>query len=300
MLDPNLNPPITVPLFQALARLPLWTAAYVWMGGSYLLFVLSGGMLLALNPAMQRRQAVWIALSSPVFATLALGQIYALLLLLAVLMSWALRRGQITAAGLCLGAIIALRPLFLLWPALLALRGQRRLAWQSLAGCAAYSLLPVSIYGPGIYMQWFHAIGNDQHYIFLTDIALPALGKRLGHPGAGWGLAVITGAVCAYAAWRHREIGIHRLSVICACLCAPLAWTLYLLLAYPWMLERRWNGRMGIVAMLMLIPDAVFFLLRTEACPNWVLLLGTVAAMSIPILLLLDTWIDGARELAAL
>jgi hypothetical protein len=292
MLDPNLNPPITLPLFQALAHLPIATAAYGWMGASYLLFVLSGGILIAAHPAMQKRQAIWIVLSGPVFATLALGHIYAPLLLLAVLMWMALRRGRVTAAALCLAAVVSLRPIFLLWPVFLALRGHRRLAWQSLAFVVALSLLPVVVYGPVIYIEWLHAIGHDQHYVFFTDIALSALGHRFGYPRIGWTLSALTGTVCAIIAARRRRTPIQMLSILSACLCAPLSWTLYLMLTYPWMVERRWNWRRGTAALLLLIPDAVFFVMRATPGPRWFPVLGSTIATSIPLLLLADTWLE--------
>jgi hypothetical protein len=215
MVDLNLSPPVTLPVLQALALLPISTAAYVWTNISFLLFALAGGLLLALHPDMQRRQALWFPLSAAVIDTLWMGQIYGLLLILAVGIWAAVRRGHTTIAALFLGSLIAIRPLFLVWPLLLALRGQRRIAWQSLATLGALSLLPIAIYGPPIYSEWFHALSHDNHFVFVTDIAVPPLG--------GWSLAAIVGAACIFAAARRHAVHIHMISIVGACLCAPLA-----------------------------------------------------------------------------
>jgi hypothetical protein len=288
IVDLNLNPPLLLPLFQALELVPIETAAYVLTYLSWLLFVLSGGILLTLHPAMQKRQALWLLLSMPVISTLGLGQIYSLLLLLGIGIWASLRRGNITLAALCLGWLIAIRPLFLVWPVLLLFRRDRRLAWYSLTIAAALTLLPLIIYGPGMYLQWFHALGHDPHFIFLTDIALPAVGQRFGFPYVGWAMAVITGAVCIFAAAR-RHTPVHMLSILCACLCAPLAWTHYLLVAYPWIVQRRWNWLRGAAAVLLLVPNACFFFMMST--PRRAAL-GTVLAMAIPLLLLADAWLD--------
>jgi hypothetical protein len=277
---------VTLPLFQTLARLPIATAARVWTYASYLLFIVAGAILLGLHPSMQKRQALWLLLSGPVIGTLMLGQIYSLLLLLAVLMWASLRREHILLAALCLGTIIAIRPLFLAWPVLLLLRGERRLAWQSVAIAAALTLLPLPIYGADIYMEWFRAIGHDPHSIFLTDIALPGLAQRLGYPRLGWALAAVIGAACAFAAARRRA-PIHLLSVLGACLCAPLAWFHYLMAAYPWLVERRWNWRRGTAAALLLVPDASYLFMQT-ASSHWWTALGNSIAMAIPLLLWLE------------
>jgi hypothetical protein len=226
ILDRNPNPPLLLPLFQATARLPIATAAYVWTYTAFALFVLSGGILLALHIPMRKCQALWMPLSMPVIGTLGLGQLYARVLLLAVLVWAALRRERITAAAICLDLIVAIKPIFLFWPVLLAVRRERRLAVRSILAALAFSLLPLAICGPTAYVAWVRALGNDRHYLFFTNIALGAVGHRFGHPLIGWVLAALVGAGCVFAA--RRKVQVHMLSIVGACFCAPLAWSLTL------------------------------------------------------------------------
>lgn len=257
--DINLNPPFMLPLFQVLAHLTLPQFTVVWTAGSFLLLMFTVSLLLVHNPMMQTRQMLWLLLASPMTDTLLSGQIYFVLLLLAALAWIWLDDGRELPAAVMIGLLVALRPTLLFCPAFLFLAGQRRLALRSLAVTLTVSVVPILLYGPGIYREWLAALSHDPHWVFTANIAIPALFRRLGLYPVGIALAFATAVALAVFVRRKKPdantaIGIGYCAGI---LCAPLAWSAYAILLAPGFVSRRWNIPSHIAAVLLMVPSAV-------------------------------------------
>ncbi len=289
-LDPNLNPPCLLPIFQALARIPIPAAARVFTAISFLIFALSGALLVGNIPEMKNKQALWILVSAPAIYTILIGQIYALLLLLSVCMWLAMRRNAVGAAAVFLGASIAIKPIFAIWLLIIALRGIRALAWRAAVAAVAFTLFPVAIYGPHVFRQWFAAAAHDQHYLYLPNISLYAIGQRIGVPTTGAIAALLVFILCVYVALRGRlsEPSSHILGIVCSCLCAPLSWYVYLIAAYPWLVERPWNRLYGWAVLILLVPELTVAVIRGTYTSPLALAFGTLICMTPALLLLAD------------
>jgi hypothetical protein len=271
--------------------LPISTAAWVYTACSFVFLVVAGAIMIALNPSMQRLQAAWILLSAPVLPILISGQMYAVLLLLSVVMWAALRGRRIVLAAICLGVIVAVKPIFAIWILLVAARGQLRIAWRAAVTAACISLLPALLYGPAIYGAWLAAAEHDQHYLFLTNISLVAVGRRFGLTAVGYAAAILLLIACLYVT-RARVLsprGLHMMGIAASCLCGPLGWYMYLILAYPWFLERKWDRleRQG-AALLLLIPSFIPSGLRWTEGPSILLWIGSAMCIAPAVLLLVD------------
>lgn len=251
--DVNLNPPITLPVFQVMSHLPYNGFSVVWTIGSVLFLVASIGLLRRQD--MQMAQLLYLALSAPVFDTIFNGQIYFVLMFLSTLV-WVLRDREM-GSSIILGILVAVKPTVAFWPLFLFLSGRRRYALRSFIATAIASLLPIAIYGTAIYRQWFAALKDDPHWTIATNIALMAEFRRIGVPTVGITASTILGLYMAWLVWKHKP-SFRRTSGVALCLtilCAPLGWYDYTLILAPVFVgEKRWGKVEMIAALLLTIP----------------------------------------------
>jgi len=253
----NLNPPAMLPLFQVLALFDPYAVLRPWVVANTAIIILTGLHLLRNAPRPVRWwQIILMLLITPVRDTIWLGQIYGLMLLCAAVGWIALKQRYTLVAGLAIGALAAMKPNFLLWPAFLFLIGLRRVAVVSVSLVAVLCLLPALLDGPQIYPQWLHAVRIDQHWLFTTDISMTGVFHRAGAASLGTAVSLLLVVTSAYLVWRRR-LGVLRTSSIALCvgmLAAPLAWGDYAIVLVPALMEGLW-GRGGIVAgALLMIP----------------------------------------------
>ncbi len=268
----NLNPPfwvlLTVPfalleplagyrLFAALTAV-LQAAAQVWM-----LYELrrAGGRI---GPLAGSLAVVALLVSSPLLATLALGQMYPVLTL-GLVAAWAWdRRDRGVASGVALGLVVALKPSLapvVLWP--LVRRRWGALGAAILAGGAA-TLVGSLVVGPRTTMGWANMMLDTSANPYWDNASLPAAAARLftEHP-YGEPLAVLPGVVTvfgaaglalvlltAYRARRGSEGSLWALTAA-ALLASPIAWHNYLVLLAPGVLLLMARGQTAIAAVLI-------------------------------------------------
>jgi len=269
----NLNPPLWVLLSAPLGLLEPLTAYRVFVLLSVAAtagFVawsarearLSGGRAAAVSAA--------VLLSSPLLATLALGQIYPLLAL-GLVAAWAAqRRGREGLSGGLLGLVAAVKPSLLpvlLWP--LVLGRWRALASALLSGAAA-TLLAAAAVGFGATLEWAGTLLGSSASPFWDNASLPATAARLftenrfARPLAllPWmvpaaqllGVALVL--LTALRARHDPEAGLWAL-VAAALLASPIAWHNYLLLVVPGVVLLLARGRAAVAGLLLclqLIP----------------------------------------------
>ncbi len=290
--NPNLNPPISALLFQLFDLADPHLSFRIW----WMISVLCYGVTVLL---LVRRYGgpEWWLLTLWAFAlagfwdTLVLGQIY-LPLVLAGTAAWLLlERGEGRWAGLLIGLVVAMKPNFLVWPVLLFLSGHRIPALVGLATAAVISVIPLLVFGPEVYRQWFELIASDgDRAAFLTNASLTGLTARVGLPelGALLGVALL-GAVALWAL-RARPAATHAsaLALLLSLLASPIAWIHYTLFLLP-LLASRWHGPVFRLVALLLVVPVPFILDRfgqpalvqatTGSLYNWALVLCFVALL---------------------
>lgn len=282
--NPNLNPPISVPVFQLFARVDPATGFTVW-------WIISLGCYLVtvalLSRAYAGRQAWlhagWALALAGFWDTLALGQIY-LPLVLATAGAWLLLdRGRPAAAGVLIGMVVAVKPNFAVWPALLLLSGHAAAPLAAAATIVLLSALPAVLYGPEIYRQWFGLLMSDTgRGAFLTNASLPGLAQRmdLGAAGTMTSMALLI----LLATWAlRRKPGRLEASAFGICggiIASPIAWVHYTLFLLPVFFSRRWNPLLALAAVLLAVP--VPWALSTLGADGWQqLTLGSVYSWAV-------------------
>ena len=255
----NLNPPLLLPLFQLLALLEVSTAARLLGIASTLAFLGTAGALSCCAAGLQKRQVVWLFAMPAFLDTVSLGQVYVGLLVLSAVAWIRLRSGRSTAAGVAIGALVAVKPVFLLWPVVLWLAGHRRPAAVAGATAAALTAVALLAYGPDVSLRWIAALAADRHALLPVDASLGGYLTRLGQPRLG--LAAGGAVALAVAAWSwHRRPGVLDASAVAlaaSILAAPLAWFHYTLVLVPALLARPWGVLPSAAALLLCIPMAV-------------------------------------------
>src|SRR5215203_2583776 len=178
----NLNPPLWTVLISPLGLLEPITAYRVFVlvslavVVSYLAWTVEE---LRLRPGWTVVGAVMLLLSSPLLATLALGQVYPVLALGLVAAWVADRRDRQEISGAALGVVVALKPVLLpvlLWP--LARRRWKALLAALVSGAVA-TLLGVIVLGPGETLDYIGVLREQQVSAYWDNASLPSAAARL-------------------------------------------------------------------------------------------------------------------------
>lgn len=256
--NPNLNPPAALPLFDLLSRIEPHLAFRLWWSVSFGAYALVVALLARRYlPQHWVVPVLWAAALAGFSDTLVLGQIYTPLVLAAVI-GWLWLERRPTLAGLAIGVVAAVKPNFLVWPALLFLAGHRRPALSALISFAILSALPAGLYGPTVYRQWAAVIAGDAgRAVFLTNASLAGLLQRLGlgrEAAALLGLATLL--PLALVAWR-RKPDVHAtsaLGLVGGIVASPLAWVHYALLLLPVGFAAPRHPALLLAGLLLLVP----------------------------------------------
>lgn len=259
--NPNLNPPAALPLFDLFARADPYVAFRHWWAVSVAAWMAALALLAWRSTVAGPWRAVvllWACALAGLWDTLVLGQIY-LPLALAAVAAWILLEDRRDlAAGLLIGLLAAVKPNFLVWPVLLAIAGHRRPAAWAAASFAGLGMLPVLLYGPVVYVQWFAVVaGEGARAAFPTNASLTGFAMRAGLPReAGLAAGALLLAGTALWAWRRRP-GVQETGAVAltaAILASPIAWVHYLLFLLPVMLAHRGSWAVRAAAVLLLVP----------------------------------------------
>jgi hypothetical protein len=259
---PNLNPPVSVYPFQLLARLEISLGLKLWRYGSLAVYGVAVAALLVAYPDRRRPLFVlWPLGLAGLWHTLELGQVYVPLMALAVAGWLGLKSERRLVAGLAIGALVAIKPNFALWPLLLFAAGERKAAVAALTTAAGLSLLPLLHHGPTVYLQWLAVTPS------LADTAggmaqiggnfsLVAIFGRLGMAPAGVLLSVaLLGAALAAARDRPRDVEtVSSLALVSSLLVGPVTWTGYGILLLPVFFAVRWTWPVVASAALLCVP----------------------------------------------
>jgi alpha-1,2-mannosyltransferase len=300
----NLNPPIWTVLISPLGLLSPLTAYRVFVVISLVVAVAYLAWTaeeLRLRPGWTVVGVAMLLLSSPLLATLALGQVYPLLALGLVAAWVADRQDRQEVSGVALGLVVAFKPSLLpviLWP--LARRRWRVLVAALVCG-AATTLVGFIALGPGATLDYIAVLRERSVSAYWDNASLPSAAARLftENPYAqnvatlpwmvpvGYALGI---AAIVFTAMRIRhgpEVGLWAL-VAASLLASPIAWHNYLVLLGP--------GILLLLARGYAAP--AFLLLALQAIPaQWPLIWsdkGTVTAtlaMTLYLYILIAHWL---------
>jgi alpha-1,2-mannosyltransferase/arabinofuranan 3-O-arabinosyltransferase len=300
----NLNPPLWTVLISPLGLLEPITAYRVFVLISLVVVV---GYLawtveeLRLRPGLTVVGVMMLLLSSPLLATLALGQVYPVLALGLVAAWVADRRDEPEISGAALGLVVALKPSLLpvlLWP--LVRRRWGALLAALIAGAVA-TLVGVLVLGVGATLDYIRVLREQPVSTYWDNASLPSAAARLftENPyaqnvatlpwmvGVGYALGIIAIILTAMRVRHGPEVGLWTL-VAASLLASPIAWHNYLVLLGPGILLLLARGRAA----------TAFLLLALQAIPaQWPLIWndrGTVVAslaMTLYLYILVAHWL---------
>jgi alpha-1,2-mannosyltransferase len=284
----NLNPPLWILLISPLGLLEPLVAYRVFV---LITLVITVSYMAWMADELRLRSrwavvgAVMLLLSSPLLATLALGQIYPVLALGLVAAWVADRRSRPSISGGALGLVVALKPSLapvLLWP---LVRRRWRIFGAALASGAAATLVAAVAVGPGATLDWLRLLSDRSASPYWDNASLPGAAARLFTENefaqhvailpwtipVAYALGIGAIAITGVRAGRGSEAGLWAL-VAASLLASPIAWHNYLVLLGP-----------GILLLLARGSTApAFLLLALQSIPGqWPLLwneMDTVAA----------------------
>ncbi|HEY1751874.1 MAG TPA: glycosyltransferase family 87 protein [Caulobacteraceae bacterium] len=259
---PFVYPPTFLIIVWPFGQLPLALAYPLWTGLSAALFTYAAAHMV--RPA-------WATLAlfivPPVVLAISPGQT-SLLVGAAMIGGWLLRDKRPALAGVLFGLAACIKPQAMIM-APLVLWGQWRLVRWAMATGAAL-VLASFVFGPGLWLQWPHALADFTHVAPATDRVNPS--ALLPGPLLPGGLALLG----LYIAWTWR--GVTGLVAGALCLTpyahqydlAPLA-----PVALTWLIDRRRHGWGGAICGAALLAGLVT---GPAAGLGFVMALGLVGA----------------------
>lgn len=277
---PNLNPPISVLIFEQLSFFSPLVTTQIWRGLSSLFYIFAFIIFLknrdSTNPVFLSR-ALWMFGLAGFWHTIELGQIYTLLLLLSVGIFTYTKKKLSFPAGLLLGLLIAVKPNFIFWAMALLAAGYIKIF--IIAGLTALivSLIPIYVYGIKIYEQWFEAskIFTQNLLVFPGNNSFQGLTARFDAAATGIFLSVILVAIFLFIIKKQKPAiqTIHTLSIIISLLISPIAWTGYTILLLPYFMSlKKWDITHHLVASIFMVPFYIILIYFDASFFNFVFL----------------------------
>jgi hypothetical protein len=260
----NLNPPVSVLLFQAIALVDPALVLRALQVSSILLYVGLALFLTGASPTQEQwLRVLLLLLWHPLWSTLNQGQLYVWLLVLVTVAVLRIRQ-QPVLAGICIGLLVALKPPYVLWPLLLLAAHQVRPSLIALLTAALVSALPMALGHSDWYGQWLDATHSSSGGWALADnLSALSLLARLGVPTT-LSVVVVGLALVALVAlvWR-RQLGardVSAIALVAVMLASPVSWIGYgVLLAPVFLLRAYWPEPLLIAALLFAIPGPLLF-----------------------------------------
>lgn len=277
----NLNPPLLTLLFTPFALLdPL--PGYRLLVLVTVVLVIGALAAVAAELRLPARVAVAataaVLLSSPVLATLGLGQIYGLLAAGLAVAFVADRHGRPLLEGAALGLVVAVKPSLAPVLLLLVVRGRRRALGAALVTGALATAAGALAAGPRSLVDWLGLLLGHPVQTYFDNASLPATLRRLTAVN-GWGRPVLEVpggfeaglviglALLAGTLWvvRHPpadggpDAALWAVAAA-ALLVSPLSWHNYLTVLMPGLLVLLVRGR---------TPAAVLALSLTMIGMEW-------------------------------
>ena len=260
--SPNLNPPLSVVFFKAIANADPMQAASNWRITSAILFAIG---ILTLGwyyqPFTTPLRILWAICLAGFWITISIGQIYAPLFLL-TMGAWILmEKGRTISAGVLLGALITIKPNFAFWLLLLGVTGYTQTILSATITITALSIAPILILGSQVYQQWIAALLDypSLGLLIAGNCSLQSLTTRLGNENLGIFLSLILAVSALYYAYRNKtSLQLHNmnsLGLVTSILISPFSWPGYTAFVLPiFFSKQHWNWPYKISAACLAFP----------------------------------------------
>ncbi len=287
--SPNLNPPVTLLLFQRIAWIDPQVAFRSWYAITILLFLLALAMVYRAYPEhVTLLRVTWALSSVGLWATLREGQLY-MPLALATIGAWLLlRRDHPVPAGILIGILVAIKPNYAVWPVLLLLVG----IWPATlaAGCVVslLSLAPLYVYGTSVYTGWLNILPSGESLASPVNASLTGFATRFGMAPIGEIASAALLLTLAWWTWRRRPdvLQVSSIALVASMLASPLSWLHYSVILLPVFFSRSWTPAWWACALLLLVPDYLLWYIQFHV-PQWTWEAGIVSTGTLTLLLIL-------------
>jgi hypothetical protein len=262
----NLNPPISVLIFEHLARYDPYQAMKIWQISSASLYA----FILLLLVKFYRQNIpplkfIWAFTLAGFWHTLSLGQIYIPLLLFTVVSLLLMQEKRYLLAGMAIGLIIAIKPNFVLWAIFLLFSGYNLTFIVAGITSLIVSIIPVFIYGTEIYTQWLAASAlRIETLIMPGNNSILGLTARFKDINIGVALSIFAVMILLVISKqiKSRNIGqleyVFALGIIASLLASPISWTGYTILLLPVLFSiKKWGALVTASAFIFSIPFTI-------------------------------------------
>ena len=276
----NLNPPISVMLFESMSRFNPYRSLIIWQITSAILYT---GLIFLLASVYKQNitptRFIWAFTLAGFWHTLVLGQIYILLLAFTVLGWIFLQRKRYILAGIIIGVVISIKPNFVIWPLFLLASGYYVTFVASILGGLVISLIPVIFYGTRIYAQWLEASALRYETLIMPgNNSILGLTARFQNIDLGIALsAVLVLILLILSKWKisnnvERPERISTLGILASILASPISWPGYTILILPVFFSlKKWSKLVTISAAILSIPFAIVLQLHQTSFENFVI-----------------------------
>jgi hypothetical protein len=253
----NLNPPISVYLFEGLSYFSISFVETAFVVGSGLLLAVSLGLLFLAYRDKRDPLTFLVVLSfAGIWHMFWYLQLYAPLVL-AIVGSWLLmRRGNLVWAGILIGLVVAIKPNYALLPLLLIAAGYYSVALPALGTAALISLIPLLLDGPQIYRQWLDLTMGFEGLDWTSNASLESVTARLEIPYLGFALtvAVLLGVIYWQRRARPGLLDATAVGLMAVVLAGPVSWAGYTLFLLPFLFSRQWDRKLWLAVLLLSVP----------------------------------------------
>ena len=280
----NLNAPLSLLFFAPFAQLDLYAFHPYWIFGSVLSFIIS---LILLSRQYQPKQPLFLL----VFAfssfgdTLAVGNLYLFLLLIITLAWISFEKKHFGRAGLMIGLLVAIKPNFILWPILLLINRDFRVAIYSFLATLLFLSLPAIILGPSIYVDWIKLISTNPYFLDPLNVSILGIAMRLNLNWLRLPLMVmIIGSVIIWTIFmRPKTNALNGIALIYSFLASPLIWPTYSILLAPIFLSNPLSRKLQLAALILMVPTGPISYLRlfNPVAAGWISPIFTIGLIII-------------------
>jgi len=267
-IAPNLNPPISVLLFQWISKFNAHDSMVVWRFFTFTLMFITIYFLHKEYPLPGTTGFIrffWALCFAGFWHTIELGQIYAILFFLTT-SAWILNnKDKKMLAGIFIGFAIAIKPNLIIWAILLLATKNWKVIISAFISGLFLSIIPILTSGFNIYKQWIECIANYGNALldFPANNSFQGLTVRFGSIDAGIYLGIVLLLVILVIVYKkhvNKNI-INGLGMAASLLISPIAWSGYTLLFMPlFFIIKKWNLSLSIAASILVIP--VFIILK--------------------------------------
>lgn len=280
----NLNPPISVVFFSLLPRFDPVQGLLAWRAVSVALYVIAVLTLATrYTPYLTPARFIWAFTLAGFWHTLALGQIYVLLLVLATAAWLLMQKGRHALAGIAIGLVIALKPNFAVWAIFLLLSGYFVSFVAATISAVVVSLIPAAFYGAEIYAQWLEASALQHATLIMPgNNSIVGLMARFNYDTGGLIVSGFAIVAMVYLTTRPGKVNqgkgnletferISALGILASLLASPIAWTGYTILLLPAFFSlKKWPPLVSVAATILSIPFATVLQLWQDSFINFV------------------------------